>query len=168
MSYWLDAKHRKRGLVTEAVAGVARLLLGDPQSGVIRLEIRTAVGHRASYAVAERLGFTREAVLRRRRVGDWQGDMMIYTLHADELAGSPAARATDLRADDATGAVLAAVAPRPPLARLATAIPQSAHIVETGESTFVARLRFRGDAGNLVTQDVRAMTAPHLVRPGVI
>lgn len=53
---------RGEGYITEAVAALARWLFHD--QSFARLELKAAPGNRASQQVAERVGFTREGVLR--------------------------------------------------------------------------------------------------------
>jgi RimJ/RimL family protein N-acetyltransferase len=62
VGYWLAAAARGRGVATHAV----RLLApwGFAALGIARLELTTAPDNRASQRVAERCGFTREALLR--------------------------------------------------------------------------------------------------------
>jgi len=84
LGYWIDAGHEGRGLVTAA----SRLFL-DHAFGVLRLHrvaLRAGVGNRRSRAVAERLGFREEGVI---RDGDRVGggryvDMVLYGMLEDE------------------------------------------------------------------------------------
>ncbi|MFD4788198.1 GNAT family N-acetyltransferase [Streptomyces sp. NPDC058459] len=62
LGYWAAREHRGRGYVTEAASAVARWAF--TARSVDRLEWRAEVGNRPSRAVAERLGFTVEGVLR--------------------------------------------------------------------------------------------------------
>ncbi|MYS14212.1 GNAT family N-acetyltransferase [Streptomyces sp. SID4982] len=62
LGYWAAREHRGRGYVTEAASAVARWAF--TALSVDRLEWRAEVGNGASRAVAERLGFTVEGVLR--------------------------------------------------------------------------------------------------------
>lgn len=63
IGYWLSPSRVGQGLVTEAVAALVHL--GFEQLRARRLEIRTDARNQASRSVAERCGFTLEAVLRR-------------------------------------------------------------------------------------------------------
>jgi RimJ/RimL family protein N-acetyltransferase len=62
VGYWLRAEARSRGAATVAVQLVARWAFDA--LGVQRLELTTAPDNVASQRVAERVGFTREGVLR--------------------------------------------------------------------------------------------------------
>jgi RimJ/RimL family protein N-acetyltransferase len=62
VGYWLGAAGRGRGLATHAVRLLAAWAFAE--LGVARLELTTAPDNRASQRVAERCGFTREALLR--------------------------------------------------------------------------------------------------------
>ncbi len=78
VGYWLAAAARGRGHATRAVRLIcewARTLELE------RIDLRAATGNRASQQVAERTGFTREAVLRSyMRVADERQDMVAYGL----------------------------------------------------------------------------------------
>lgn len=76
LGYWIDEEAEGRGVVTRACA---RMIEHAESVGVRRLEIRTAVGNSRSAAVAERLGFEREGVLRQALpVGADRLDVAIY------------------------------------------------------------------------------------------
>lgn len=62
IGYWIDAAHEGRGLVTRTVAALIDAAFG--QYGLDRVAIGTVVGNHRSRAIPERLGFTREGVLR--------------------------------------------------------------------------------------------------------
>jgi RimJ/RimL family protein N-acetyltransferase len=62
VGYWLLAKARGRGAATVAVELIARWAFDA--LGVQRLELTTAPDNVASQRVAERVGFTREGLLR--------------------------------------------------------------------------------------------------------
>lgn len=84
IGYWLAAEQQGRGLATAAVAALAEHALGT--WGLNRIEIRAAVANRRSRAVAERLGFRREATLRRaQQLGGRAHDLAVYAL----VAGDP-------------------------------------------------------------------------------
>jgi ribosomal-protein-serine acetyltransferase len=84
IGYWLDQGSEGKGVVTAAVAALA----GDgfDLHRLVRVEIRADVENRASRAVAERLGFKLEGVLRQSyRVNDehYSNDA-VYSLLASE------------------------------------------------------------------------------------
>ncbi|MFC4736018.1 GNAT family N-acetyltransferase [Bacillus daqingensis] len=62
IGYWVDARYSGQGYITEAVAGVARF--AECEMGARRIEIRCDTKNEKSRAVAERLGFTLEGILR--------------------------------------------------------------------------------------------------------
>ena len=98
IGYWIDAASEGNGAVTAAVGALVDDSFQRWQ--LTRVEIRADVENRASRAVAERLGFQLEGVLRQSyRVGDGRySDDAVYSL----LASDPA------RAALAAGARLAA------------------------------------------------------------
>jgi len=64
IGYWIDERHQGKGLVTEAAAALAKHALTD--LALTRVEIHTNPDNSPSNRVAEKLGFTREGVLRKR------------------------------------------------------------------------------------------------------
>ncbi len=97
IGYWLDRDHRGRGLVGAAVGALVRH--GFTSLALRRIEIRTDVQNRASRAVAERLGFELEGVLRQSyRVSESHySDDAVYAM----LASDPARQALAERASAA-------------------------------------------------------------------
>ena len=83
IGYWIRDRHEGRGLVTRAVE---RLMdEAFEVGGVHRVFIRAGVDNARSRAIPERLGFTREGVLR----GDGRGthgyyDLVMYSMLEDE------------------------------------------------------------------------------------
>ncbi|POH61473.1 GNAT family N-acetyltransferase [Cryobacterium zongtaii] len=76
LGYWIDEEAEGRGVVTRACA---RMIEHAESVAVRRIEIRTAVGNTRSAAVAERLGFEREGVLRQALpIGADRLDVVIY------------------------------------------------------------------------------------------
>lgn len=71
IGYWVRSDHTSKGVCTEAV----RAILGEAFSsqGYHKVVLRIAVGNHASDRVAEKLGFTREGVLREELLirGNW-------------------------------------------------------------------------------------------------
>lgn len=79
LGYWIDVDVEGQGLVTRAGAALVEHLRAERR--IRRLEIRAAVDNAASLAVAERLGFVPEGVLRQAQaVGDVVHDMALYSL----------------------------------------------------------------------------------------
>ncbi len=81
--YWIAAPARGRGLATAAVRLVARWAFGA--LGLARLELYTMPGNAASERVAEKAGFTREGVLRSRRlIKGERTDVTLFALLPDD------------------------------------------------------------------------------------
>jgi RimJ/RimL family protein N-acetyltransferase len=84
VGYWLAPEARGAGHATRAVRLICRF--GFEQLGLERIELMAATGNPASQAVAERAGFTREAVLRSYFEGKGERhDMVAYGLLSGEL-----------------------------------------------------------------------------------
>lgn len=83
IGYWLAADRQGRGTATAAVRALVAHALDA--WGLNRVEIRAATGNARSRAVAERLGFSEEAVFRRaQQVGGRALDLVVYSLVAGE------------------------------------------------------------------------------------
>jgi RimJ/RimL family protein N-acetyltransferase len=85
VGYWLGAEARGRGHATRAT----RLICGwgVRELGLERIELLAATGNLRSQAVAERAGFTREALLRAHSPGPTgREDMVCFGLLATEAA----------------------------------------------------------------------------------
>jgi RimJ/RimL family protein N-acetyltransferase len=81
VGYWLAARARGQGHATRAVKLISRW--GFDALGLERIELLAATGNPASQRVAERAGFTREAVLRSHTTtGGARHDMVAYGLLA--------------------------------------------------------------------------------------
>jgi RimJ/RimL family protein N-acetyltransferase len=81
--YWIGPSARRRGYVAEALRAVAGHAFGF---GIYRLELLAAVGNLASQGVAEKVGFTREGVLRKMRpVPGGRSDMVLFSLLQEDL-----------------------------------------------------------------------------------
>ncbi|MFI2651867.1 GNAT family N-acetyltransferase [Micromonospora fulviviridis] len=88
VGYWLDAGHVGRGLVTRAVTAVLDHAFGP--LGLERVGLPTTVDNTRSRSVAERLGFTQEAVLREAAAfPDERRDLVVYGLLAGEWRARP-------------------------------------------------------------------------------
>lgn len=85
IGYWVSEDYQGKGIVTRACRAVIDYAFDVLK--VNRLELRAATGNTKSRAVAERLGFTQEGVLRQSdRFVDHYKDMVMYSLLADEWA----------------------------------------------------------------------------------
>ncbi len=90
IGYWIAADATGAGLATELSAVLTRVAFRS--FGVDRVEIRVDPENVRSERVPEKLGFTREARLRRRlpvKQGSELRDVNVWSLFASELAGSP-------------------------------------------------------------------------------
>jgi len=86
IGYWIDRDSAGRGIVTSGVA--ALVADGFERYRLVRVEIRADVENRASRAVAERLGFQLEGVLRQSyRVSEQHySDDAVYSMLASDPA----------------------------------------------------------------------------------
>ena len=79
IGYWLSEHVSGRGLMTRSVQQLCKY--GFEQLHLERIEIRAAISNPSSWSIADRLGFTREGVLRRcERVSDRFFDHYMYSL----------------------------------------------------------------------------------------
>ncbi len=106
LGFWLRSDRWGRGLATELAAALTRTAFEVHE--VERVDLRCATDNLRSARVAEKLGLRHEATLRRRvnppRGEGTMRDAMIWSLVAEELEASPAARiATAARAYDGLG-----------------------------------------------------------------
>ncbi len=86
IGYWLAASHEGRGLMTDAVAA----LVGHAfeQWRLHRIELRIAPGNDRSRALAARLGFREEGIMREaERFSDEHRDLIMHSLLAREWSG---------------------------------------------------------------------------------
>jgi RimJ/RimL family protein N-acetyltransferase len=84
VGYWVAPHARRRGVATHAVLLLARWAFGE--LGIERLEITCGPDNAASQKVAERAGFTREAVLRSHiPFKGGRRDTVVFSLLPDEL-----------------------------------------------------------------------------------
>ena len=85
VGYWIAEAHQGKGLVTRACAGLLDYAFGE--LGLHQVEIGCAPGNLRSGAIPERLGFTREAVLRQREwLYDHFVDHVVYGMLSSEWA----------------------------------------------------------------------------------
>jgi RimJ/RimL family protein N-acetyltransferase len=91
VGYWIVASETGKGFATEAVAALCHLAFEQEKTD--RVELRIQPDNPGSIRVAEKAGFTQEAVLRRRIPfpGQPPRDCVLYTLFADEWPASPGA-----------------------------------------------------------------------------
>jgi RimJ/RimL family protein N-acetyltransferase len=92
IGYWVRADRTRRGIATSVAAALTRV--GIELAGADRIEILVESGNEPSATIARRLGFREEGLLRRRLPaagGGIRRDALVFTLLAEELAGSPAA-----------------------------------------------------------------------------
>lgn len=85
IGYWMVPQVRGRGYAGELVAAMSHLAFTHYQ-GIDRVELRIEPDNASSRRVAEKAGFTLEAVLKRRFVYNPQDlrDICVYTLFASE------------------------------------------------------------------------------------
>jgi RimJ/RimL family protein N-acetyltransferase len=91
IGYWVAADEVGKGYATEIAAVLTRV--GFERFGVDRIEIRVDPENVASERIPAKLGFTREATLRRRlpeKQGSELRDVSVWTLFRSELARVPA------------------------------------------------------------------------------
>jgi ribosomal-protein-serine acetyltransferase len=83
IGYWLGQEYEGRGLMTAAVAALIDHAFGVWK--LHRVELRIAPDNQPSRALAARLGFQEEGLLRNaERFGDEYRDLLMYGLLADE------------------------------------------------------------------------------------
>ena len=91
LDYLLGPAFRGHGWMTRALDALVTHLFETTR--LHRLEIQPDVENAPSCAVAERLGFRREGVLRDRLLyADGRGDQAVYALLRSDRAGSPSVR----------------------------------------------------------------------------
>jgi ribosomal-protein-serine acetyltransferase len=79
IGYWIDVDHQGKGVVTRACHAMVET--GFRHYGMHRIEIRCATGNQRSAAIARRLGFTEEGVLREaERLHDRWVDLRVFSL----------------------------------------------------------------------------------------
>jgi len=72
LGYWIDAAQQGKGVITCCCATMLDYLFGELR--LHRVEIRCGTGNTRSCAIPERLGFTREGLLRE---GEWVNDRWV-------------------------------------------------------------------------------------------
>ncbi len=87
IGYWLGSEYQGKGIVTEACE--ALLKYAFEILGLNRVVIRAAEGNDKSIAVAKRLGFSREGLLRENEwLYDHYQDMFVYAMLAKDFKES--------------------------------------------------------------------------------
>jgi RimJ/RimL family protein N-acetyltransferase len=100
IGYWIRASRAGEGLATESSAALTKIAF--ELCDVDRVEIHVEPGNERSARIPEKLGYGKEATLRRRLGHPDPRDVVIYSIFADEYAGSPSA-STQVEAYDAGG-----------------------------------------------------------------
>jgi len=93
IGYWVRASRVGRGIATAASAALTKV--GIELGGADRIEIHVDPENEASCRIPRKLGYVEEGILRRRlpsRAGAPKRDALIFSLLAEDLAASPAAR----------------------------------------------------------------------------
>ena len=72
LGYWIDAAQQGKGVITRCCAAMLDYLFDELR--LHRVEIRCGIGNTRSCAIPERLGFTREGLLRE---GEWVNDRWV-------------------------------------------------------------------------------------------
>lgn len=102
IGYWIHADQINRGLATEIASALTKVAFDVNK--VDRVEIHCDPANVRSASIPRKLGFTQEALLRRRATNTdgSPSDMMIWTLFPDQLNSTPVAGAR-VRAFDVLG-----------------------------------------------------------------
>lgn len=102
IGYWTRSGETRRGIATEAAAALTRVAFELLR--VDRIEIRVEPTNRASLGIPRKLGFEREARLRRRHVAadGERKDLVVWSMFAPDYPRSPVVK-TKVRAWDAAG-----------------------------------------------------------------
>ena len=83
IGYWLGEEYQGKGIVTKACKEVIKH--GFTELGLNRIEIKCATGNTRSQAIPERLGFTKEGILRQAELVNGQfHDLYLYSLLKQE------------------------------------------------------------------------------------
>lgn len=86
LGYWLAEEFQGRGVMTTAARAYTDHAFGGWRLN--RVELRAAVNNTRSRMIAERLGFTREGVLREaEKVGERRHDLAVYSMLAADWRG---------------------------------------------------------------------------------
>jgi ribosomal-protein-serine acetyltransferase len=87
IGYWVRSDATAQGIAAEAAARVVQIAIDE--LGLHRVTLRIATGNRASERVAEKLGFTREGLLRKEVLvaGEWMDHSLWAILDEEFRAG---------------------------------------------------------------------------------
>ena len=105
IGYWIGVDHAGRGYATEVSAALTKVAFEVHE--IARVEIHHDPNNVASGRIPEKLGFQRDATLRRRArtpQGEWR-DTVVWTLMDDEYPSTPAAQAM-IKSFDCAGSLL--------------------------------------------------------------
>jgi RimJ/RimL family protein N-acetyltransferase len=105
IGYWIRLERVRQGLASEAAAALTQVAFRT--CGATRVDIHVDPANAPSLAIPAKLGYAREATLRRRLPAvppsTEPRDLVVFSLLADEYPDSPSARIA-LEAFDAAGA----------------------------------------------------------------
>jgi ribosomal-protein-serine acetyltransferase len=91
LGYWIESSRQGQGLVTRSVAAMLEYLFDSKR--LHRVVIQCAVGNLRSGGIPERLGFTKEGVLRHAQlIGDRCLDLAVWSILEEEWRGRHMAR----------------------------------------------------------------------------
>ena len=101
IGYWIHQDHIGHGLATETVSSLVKAAIEG--EGIDRIEIHCDPKNVSSAAIPKKLGFTLEAVLKKRQqfLDGWV-DSMIWTLFSEEYPSSPSS-GIEIEAFDVVG-----------------------------------------------------------------
>jgi ribosomal-protein-serine acetyltransferase len=93
VGYWIDAAQQGKGAITRCCAAMLDYLFDELR--LHRVEIRCGTGNTRSCAIPERLGFTREGLLREAEwVNDRWVDLVVWGMIEDQWRAAARSRVT--------------------------------------------------------------------------
>jgi ribosomal-protein-serine acetyltransferase len=93
LGYWIDAAQQGKGLITRCCAAMLDYLFDELH--LHRVEIRCGTGNTRSCAIPERLGFTREGLLRESEwVNDRWVDLVVWGMIREQWRAAAPSRPT--------------------------------------------------------------------------
>jgi len=94
LGYWIESGRQGQGIITRCVAVLLQYLFESMR--LHRVVIQCAVGNHRSCAIPQRLGFTKEGILRQaERLGGGWVDLVTWSLLEDEWRAAQAGLASD-------------------------------------------------------------------------